>query len=232
MLKLLRLLFLLLPASVAIAQSTGEVAFDRQFGEPGSPAASTRTSRVSAAVSGAAAHGPLQVRRGGAQLAAHGRRLHAARVRAQRRRPWLALVGTPAETHFERDLATSEWTYEKRDDGVAFSIDSGKGLVLEKNLRHDPTQRGFVLELVLRNTGAEPVGQVVFTLLGPALVNPPEVSLLGSSSVAIADTGDGAPKHVGPLAGKVQPLDVDLKNLSFAGNTNRFFGPSSIRSTT
>ena len=109
-------------------------------------------------------------------------------------------------------------------DGVDFSIDSGEGLRLEKNLTHDPTQRGFVLELVLRNTGADPGGQVVFTLLGPALVNPPEVSLLGTSSVAIADTGDGAPKHVGPAPGAVHPLDVDLTKLSFAGNTNRFFG--------
>jgi len=225
MLKLLRLLFLLLPASVGIAQSTGEVGFDRQFGEPGAPGSfHAYFSRLGGGLKGL-------------QLTDHYKSVAAARNSPHTPADYmlltfapngddhgLRLVGTPAETHFEQDLATAEWTYQERDSGVVFSIDSGKGLVLEKNLTHDPTQRGFRLEFVLRNRDAEPGGQVVFTLLGPALVNAPEVSLLGTSSVAIADSGDGAPKHVGPAPGKVQPLDVDLKNLSFAGNTNRFFG--------
>src|SRR5262245_5348234 len=225
MLKLLRLLFLRLPASVVIAQSSGEIGFVREFGEPDKPGSMrARFSRLGG--------GLVWL-----QLTDHYKSVAAARNSPHTPDDYmllafapngddhgLRLVGTQAETHFDKDLATAEWTYQKRDDGVAFSIESGNGLVLEKNLRHDPAQRGFVLELVLHNKSAEPGGQVVFTLLGPALVNPSEVSLLGTSSVAIADSGDGAPKHVGPAPGKVQPLDVDLKNLSFAGNTNRFFG--------
>lgn len=223
--KLLRLLFLLLPASVAIAQTTGEIAFTKDFGERDSPGGfRARFSRLGG--------GLVWL-----QLADHYKSVDAARTTTHTPGDYmllafapngddhaLRLVGTPAETHFEKDLATAEWTYRERENGVDFSIDSGTGLVLEKNLSHDPAQRGFVLELVLRNKDAESTGQVVFTLLGPALVNPSEVSLLGTSSVAIADTGDGAPKHVAPAPGVVQPLDVDVKNLSFAGNTNRFFG--------
>lgn len=136
----------------------------------------------------------------------------------------LRLLGVPAETKFPQDLATAEWKYTELENGVQFSLESGTGLELVKTLRHDPSQLGFVVEFTLRNTGAEPGGRVAFQMLGPALVNPAESMAIGNSSVAIAAPVEGDPKFVVPAAGKIQPLEVEPTKLSFAGNTNRFFG--------
>lgn len=136
----------------------------------------------------------------------------------------LRLVGEPADTRFPADLEKALWTHTEIENGVQFSLASGNGLELVKTWRHDPTQRGFVFELTLRNLAADPGGRCVFQLLGPALVNPAEATLIGNSSVAIAAPVEGDAKHVVPAAGKVQTLEVDPTKLSFAGNTNRFFG--------
>ncbi len=221
--KLLLPLFLLLLATAGIAQGSTEVGFTHDFGQRGAPGSvRARFSRLGG--------GLVWL-----QLADHYKSVVAARTQPHTTDDFmllvlngddhaLRLVGDEAQTHFPQDLALAEWTYRELEDGVAFSIDSGNGLVLEKILRHDPTQRGFVLEFVLRNKAAEPGGQVTFTLLGPALVNPSEVALIGTSSMAIAALPDGTEKHVGPSAGKVQTLDLDPHQISFAGNTNRFFG--------
>lgn len=141
----------------------------------------------------------------------------------------LGIVGGSGETHFAPDLARAEWSYKELPDGVEFSIDSGSGLQFVKRLKHDPSQRGFVLELELRNTGTgpgttEPGTKVSFQLLGPELINKVESSLVGTSSVGIVGTGDGEQHHVGPKAGTVQKLEFDPAKWTFAGNTNRFFG--------
>lgn len=136
----------------------------------------------------------------------------------------LRLVGDPATTRFPMDLATAPWQVRDEGDSVAFSIDSGTGLVLEKVLRHDPSQLGFVFDLVLRNTGADAGGQVAFKLLGPALTNPHELSLVGSASIAVAALQDGTSRSLHPAAGKLQPFELAQGQFAFAGNTNRFFG--------
>lgn len=136
----------------------------------------------------------------------------------------LRLVGAPAATRFPEELGTALWTASDVPDGIAFALASGQGLELHKTLVHEPAQRGFRLEIELRNTGAEPGGRIECQLIGPVLVSKAEASLIGNSSVAIAATHDGVEKHVGVAAGKIQTLEVDLAKLSFAGSTNRFFG--------
>lgn len=139
----------------------------------------------------------------------------------------LRLVGAPGETQFPMDLATAPWQVRDEGDTVTFAIESGDGLVFEKVLRHDPSQRGFVLELVLRNrenSGHAAGGNAAFTLLGPALSNPHEISLLRGASLAIAAQTDGAVASLHPAAGKLQPFATPAGQFVFAGNTNRFFG--------
>lgn len=208
------------------ATGTGEIAFTREFGTPG------QTGSFRARFS----------KKGGGlvflQMMDHFVTLEAARHKEHTKDDYLLLaslggdhalrlVGTDAETRF-RDLGGDDrnsppWTYTEIENGVQFSLASGNGLVLTKTLRHDPTQRGFVLEIELRNETADAGGSVTFQLLGPALVNPTESGLLGNASTAIAAPVTGDAKHVGPAAGKVQVLEVDPKTIAFAGNTNRFF---------
>ncbi|MCC7064367.1 MAG: YidC/Oxa1 family insertase periplasmic-domain containing protein [Planctomycetes bacterium] len=204
------------------ATGTGEIAFTREFGTPG------QTGSFRARFS----------KKGGGlvflQMMDHFVTLEAARHKVHTKDDYLLLAslgndhalrlwGQTAETRFASDLATADWTYTEIENGVQFSLASGNGLVLTKTLRHDPTQRGFVLEIELRNETADAGGNVTFQLLGPALVNPAESGLLGNASTAIAAPVTGDPKHVGPSAGKVQVLEVDPKTIAFAGNTNRFF---------
>ncbi len=136
----------------------------------------------------------------------------------------LRLLGAPARTRFPEELGTALWSVADVEGGIAFTLASGQGLELRKTLVHEPGQRGFRLDIELRNTGAEPGGRIECELVGPVLVSKAEASLIGNSSVAIAATTDGAVKHVGTAAGKVQTLDVEFAKLSFAGATNRFFG--------
>jgi YidC/Oxa1 family membrane protein insertase len=209
-------------AARAQAPGAGEIAFTREFGAPG------QTGSFRARFS----------KKGGGlvflQMMDHFVTLQAARHKEHTKDDYLLLaslgaehslrlLGQTADTRFPQDLATAEWTYTELENGVQFSLASGNGLVLTKTLRHDPSQRGFVLEIALRNESAEPGGQVSFQLVGPALVNPSEGSLIGNSSVAIASPVTGEPKHVVPSAGKVQVLEIDPKTIAFAGNTNRFF---------
>lgn len=125
---------------------------------------------------------------------------------------------------FPLDPARAPWTAEPFDGGVRFRLDGGTGLVLEKELRHEPRWRGFTLELRVRNETSSAVGDLSFVLGGPALVNAQEASLFGDVSVGIAVPTEGDPQHVKPSLGKVQALTVPPQSLRFAGGTNRFFG--------
>ncbi len=138
----------------------------------------------------------------------------------------LRLLGSPQTTRFPEELATATWQVATTPDSVTFTLASAAegGLALRRTLRHDPKNRGFVLEIGLRNVGAEAGGQVAFELLGPALVVQHDSSLFGNQAVAIAAADDGTSAHVVPTPGKIQKLETDLRQLSFAGATNRFFG--------
>jgi YidC/Oxa1 family membrane protein insertase len=127
---------------------------------------------------------------------------------------------------FPQNLATDTWNVEALPEGagVRFWLDSGKGLVLTKTLRHVPAERGFALELELQNRGSEAVGNLGLELGGIALANPAESSLFGNPAIAIAATVDGQPAVLHPAAGPARPLDLAGRPLSFAGSTNRFFG--------
>ena len=126
---------------------------------------------------------------------------------------------------FAKDPANADWALSELDDGVKLTLDDGQGLVLEKVLRHVPDQRGFVLEVTLRNTGSQKTGSQAFSLLGPALVVPQQAGLFGEVAVSIAAPLDGEAQHVVPSKeGKLQQLDVTPNLLAFAGSTNRFFG--------
>lgn len=120
--------------------------------------------------------------------------------------------------------ATEPWTVTTADGSVTFTLDLKNGLVLEKVLRHDPKQRGFTLELGLRNTSPGATGTLDLTLSGLTLVAPHESSLFGNLTGALAVAADGTTQHLVPSAGVMQPLVIDGKNLLFAGTTNRFFG--------
>lgn len=126
---------------------------------------------------------------------------------------------------FAKNPADADWQIEDLGDGLKFVLDDGQGLVLEKVLRHDASQRGFVLELSLRNTGSDKVGAQAFSMLGPALVVPQVSGLFGEVAVSIAAPVEGDAQHVAPSKeGRLQQLDVTPNLLSFAGSTNRFFG--------
>lgn len=206
----------------AAGQSQPEVGFTREFGKDGEPGSfRARFSRLGGGVVWM-------------QTMDHYRSIERARAATHTGDDYMALVengslhalalhGAPEATRFPVDLAAAEWQVSESADGLRFSLASGQGLELVKVLRHEPGQRGFVVELVLRNTGAEPGGNIAFSMLGPALVNPPTSMTIGNSSVAIAVPTEGKVVHVGPSAGVVQPLQVDLARLSFAGSTSRFF---------
>lgn len=136
----------------------------------------------------------------------------------------LRLLGNGVDPRLPVDLGSTAWAYTELPDGVQFQLAPGQGLELVKTLRHDPAERGFRLTIELRNTGTEPGGRLALQLLAPALVSRTESMFIGNSSLAIAATTAGDVKHVGVAAGTTQLLEVDLATLSFAGNTNRFFG--------
>jgi YidC/Oxa1 family membrane protein insertase len=136
----------------------------------------------------------------------------------------LRLAGSPQNTRFPQDLATAVWTVVRGDDVLTFTLASGDGLELRRTLRHEPQNRGFVLEIGLRNVAQTPGGRIEFELLGPALVVQKDSQLIGTQSWAIAALPDGSYQHVGPSAGVLQTFEIDPKAISFAGVTNRFFG--------
>jgi len=131
----------------------------------------------------------------------------------------------PNGSAFAKNPADADWQIEDLGEAMKFTLDDGKGLVLEKVVRHDPSQRGFVIELTLRNTGSDATGTQAFTMLGPALVVPQASGFFGQVAVSIAAPIEGDAQHVGPSEeGKLQQLGVTPNMLSFAGSTNRFFG--------
>ncbi|MFM1872899.1 MAG: inner-rane protein OxaA [Planctomycetota bacterium] len=136
----------------------------------------------------------------------------------------LRLVGSTPTTRFPVELGDAEWAVERGTDFVSFTLQSGDGLTLRRTLRHEPQNRGFVLELALRNSGATPGGKIEFELLGPALVVQADSQLFGQQSVAIVALPDGSNVHVAPSAGVLQQFEIDPKAMTFAGATNRFFG--------
>jgi YidC/Oxa1 family membrane protein insertase len=134
-----------------------------------------------------------------------------------------------APAAFAADPATAAWTVARADGAVTFTLDGGDKLTLEKTLRHDPRQRGFTLEIALRNAGSTATGALELVLGGPVPVLPHESSLFGNPAVAIAAPNEGdvlsttpqpGVQHAFPLDGKL----LDGKALAFAGSTNRFFG--------
>jgi YidC/Oxa1 family membrane protein insertase len=134
-----------------------------------------------------------------------------------------------APAAFAADPATAAWTVARADGAVTFTLDGGDNLTLEKTLRHDPRQRGFTLEIALRNAGSTATGALELVLGGPVPVLPHESSLFGNPAVAIAAPNEGdvlsttpqpGVQHAFPLDGKL----LDGKALAFAGSTNRFFG--------
>lgn len=129
-----------------------------------------------------------------------------------------------APSVFPLDPATAQWTVARSGDAVTFKLDGGAGLSLEKTLRHDPKQRGFTMELALRNAGSQATGALELVLGGPVPVMPHESSLFGNLAVAIAAPTAGDAESVPPQAGVQHAFTVDAKALAFAGSTNRFFG--------
>jgi YidC/Oxa1 family membrane protein insertase len=224
MLSVLRFVFLLLASTAGIlAQGQSDLAFTREFGPSGAPG----SFRARFA------------RQGGGivflQAMDHFVSLDAAQKEVHTPEDYLLLLVNgddhalrlahePRSAAFPMDTSVATWVESTTTDGVTFTLDGEKGLVLEKVLRHDPQQRGFVFEIVLRNTGSDAVGDLNFQLTGPVLVNPSETSLFGDLAVAIAAPLEGDPVVVKPAAGLSQPLDVDPRALSFVGSTNRFFG--------
>lgn len=136
----------------------------------------------------------------------------------------LRLSLAAANAAFPVDPATAPWQVQAEGATVRFTLDVGNGLVLEKVLRHDGKQRGFELELVLRNTNAQAAGSIDFVLGGPMLIVPKEPGIFLSSSAGIVAAAGVDPGHVAPKAGESQSLPVDGKTLQFAGTSNRFFG--------
>ena len=220
---LLRTLFLCVFAGFAAAQGDLDVAFTRAFGVPDA----VGSYRARFAKDGA---GLVWL-----QAADHYRTLEAAQKTSHTGADYLLLVEngndhalrlfhTLPSTAFLTDPAKERWVVEESGDQVKFTFDGGAGLVLEKVLRHDPRQRGFVLEIALRNEKSTATGTLDFALAGPALVVPQESSMFGTLAVAIAAKKDGDPEHVAPALGVVHTFAVDPQALSFAGSTNRFFG--------
>lgn len=136
----------------------------------------------------------------------------------------LRLFLAAANAAFPADPAIAPWQVQAEGSTVRFTLDAGNGLVLEKVLRHDGKQRGFELELVLRNKNAQAAGSIDFVLGGPTLISPQEPGLFLSASAGIVAAVEAEPLHVAPKAGVPQPLPIDGKTVQFAGTSNRFFG--------
>lgn len=222
MLTLLRLLLTWSLAAMAAAQGAESSGFLHSFGAPGAPGSfRARFARdggglvflqatdhyVSLAAAKKAQHGPddwLLLAWNGSD---HALRLFAA-----------------DQTALGVDPSTARWTATADGDVVRFELDGGKGLVLEKVIRHQQRQRGFVVEFALRNTGSAATGSIDLAWTGPMLVVPHESSLFGTLAKALAVPREGDTQVCTPQAGATQPLAVDARLLQFAGSTNRFFG--------
>lgn len=222
MLTLLRSLLLSVLVGLPVAQAPSESAFTREFGPPGA----LGSFRARFAKDGA----------GLVFLQATDHYVTYADARKERHTgdDWLTLVYNGNDhalrllhpmpsTAFLADPALERWEVDSTPDAVKFTFDGKAGLVLEKLLRHDPAQRGFVLEIALRNVSSTATGTLDFTLGAPMPVTPTESSLFGTLAVAVAAGQDGVPTTVPPKAGPPQLLAMP-ERLSFAGSTNRFFG--------
>jgi YidC/Oxa1 family membrane protein insertase len=223
---LLRCLFVFVLAGWLAAQAESEASFVRTFGEPG-------------------VAGSMRVRfvRAGAgldwlQLTDHAKSVDKPPPGAPATANYMLLVkngndhalrlahaASPAPAGFPLDPSLATWLVtEAPGTSVTFTLDGGQGLVLEKVLRHDPRQRGFVLEIVLRNTTSTATGSLDLVLGGPAPVSPTESSLFGTLAAAIVAGQDGTAQTLPPAPGTVQTLTMPALPLAFAGSTNRFFG--------
>lgn len=126
---------------------------------------------------------------------------------------------------FAKNPGNEQWQMEDLGDAVKFTLDDGKGLVLEKTFTYDPEARGFRVTLALRNVSSDEGGSQDFWMAGPALVSPKASSFFGDVSVSIAAPMDGEAQTIGPAKDfQEQPFEVAPSVLSFAGSTNRFFG--------
>jgi YidC/Oxa1 family membrane protein insertase len=228
----MRSLLPLLLAGVALAQTAPDTGFVRTFGAPDA----TGSFRARFAYDG----GGLVF----LQATDHYVTLDAARKEKHEPGDYLLLAFSPAlpdgsaehglrlllgqpSTAFPKDPGSERWQVAGIDggDALTFTLDGGAGLELEKVLRHDPVQRGFVLEIALRNKSAQgATGTLDLTLTGPTLVSPSELSLFGTLAVAIAVGADGVPQVVTPAEATPHAFPIDGRTLAFAGSTNRFFG--------
>ena len=218
---LLRSLSLTLLAAGALAQAAPETGLTRMFGVDGAPGSF---------------HARFATEGGGLvflQAADHYHSLAAARKPKHDIADYLLLVDSPdhalrlvhtPSSAFPKDVGNEVWTITEQGEQVTFTYDGGQGLVLEKVLRHDPAQRGFVLEVALRNKASSVTGSLDFTLTGTELVMPHETSLFGTVAVALAVPKTGDPEVAKPAAGASHEFKIDAHALSFAGSTNRFFG--------
>src|SRR5688572_6745452 len=91
----------------------------------------------------------------------------------------LAHASAAAPAVFPVDPAEADWRMVSEGDAVTFTLDGGKGLEFEKVLRHEQRQRGFVLELALRNEDSDATGSLDLVLGGPMPVSPAESSFFG-----------------------------------------------------
>ena len=136
----------------------------------------------------------------------------------------LRLSLPPNQSTFPENPAIARWVAVPGSDRVTFTLDGKAGLVLEKVLRHDSKQRGFVLEIVLRNTGSTATGSLDCELGGPMLVVPKEAGLFLTATAGLVVPNEGEPQQVAPAAGTTARFAVDGNNLRFVGTSNRFFG--------
>ncbi|MFY9341392.1 MAG: membrane protein insertase YidC [Planctomycetota bacterium] len=221
---LLRCFVPALLAAATAAQGDGEPSFTRSFGEAGAPG--SMRARFVRAGAGLA----------WLQLSDHARSVDRPAAGSRPEDNHLLLVwngndhalrlahaASPAPALFPVEPAEATWTVADGGSELTFTLDGGQGLELEKKLRYDARQRGFVLELALRNKTANAAGSLDLVLGGPMPVSPAESSLFGTLAVAIAAAADGTLATVPPKAGPPQPLAVDPAQMAFAGSTNRFF---------
>ena len=125
---------------------------------------------------------------------------------------------------FGKNPGDSDWQMEDLGESIKFTLDDGKGLILEKLFEYDAIARGFTVTMTMRNTTSDVVGNQAFFLAGPALVSPKQASLFGDVSVSIAAPIEGEAVTLGPSPEFAdQPLVVPPALLSFAGSSNRFF---------
>ena len=136
----------------------------------------------------------------------------------------LRLSMPPGQAAFLENPALARWLATPAADRVTFTLDGKAGLVLEKVVRHDPKQRGFVVEIVLKNEKYAATGNLELELGGPMLVVPSEPGLFLTATAGLVVPNEGEPQQVAPVAGDVPKFALDGNNLRFVGTSNRFFG--------